>query len=77
LNFNCHPGQRGFKFIIAFNAIMTINCTDAGSMTIQYIKASIEGLSILGTNGTVFSQLFHVIEVRLLLIKFVFIRKEY
>jgi len=46
-------------------------------MSIQCTKASIEGLSILGINGTIFSQLFHVIEVTLLLIKFVFIRNEY
>jgi len=38
---------------------------------------SIEGLSILGINGTIFSQLFHVIEVRLLLNKLVLITKEY
>jgi hypothetical protein len=67
LNFNCHPGQRDFKFILAFNAIVTIRCT----------RASTEGLSILGINGTIFSKLFHVNEVRLLLIKSVFMRKEY
>jgi hypothetical protein len=31
LNFSCHPGQSDFKFILAFKAIRTRQCTDADS----------------------------------------------